>query len=106
VTLILGDLVMKYCQLDSLLVWFAFLGFVAIPPKWVENPPSWLGWLGKYSLRIYGLSFLPFRERHSPYCQAASDAFNISITLTQPFRVRRSAKALRVRDSGEPQILG
>ena len=60
-TLILGDLmVMKYCQLDSLLVWFAFLGFAAIPPKWVMNPPNWLGWLGKYSLRIYGLSFLPF----------------------------------------------
>jgi hypothetical protein len=67
VTLILGDLmVMKYCQLDSLLVWFAFLGFVAIPPKWVVNPPSWLGWLGKYSLRIYGLSFLPFLLKWYP----------------------------------------
>ncbi len=28
-----GDLmVMNCCQLDSMLVWFAFLGFVAIPP--------------------------------------------------------------------------
>src|SRR5260370_29463778 len=41
VTLILGDvMVMKYCQLDSLLVWFSFLGFVALPPKWLMNPPG------------------------------------------------------------------
>jgi hypothetical protein len=67
VTLILGDLmVMKYCQLDSMLVWLAFLGFVAIPPKWLMNPPSCLRWLGKYSLTIYGLSFLPFLLKWYP----------------------------------------
>ena len=67
VTLILGDLmVMRYCQLDSLLVWIAFLGFVAAPPKWLVNPPSYLGWLGKYSLPIYGASFLPFLLKWYP----------------------------------------
>jgi hypothetical protein len=34
------------------------------------------------------------------------DSLNISMTLTHLFRVRRSAKTLRVRDSGELQILG
>jgi len=37
--------------------------------------------------------------------QAARDALNISITLTQLFRVRRSAKPLQVGNSGELQIL-
>jgi hypothetical protein len=67
VTLILADLmVMRYCQLDSLLIWAAFLGFVAAPPKWLMDPPRSLWWLGKYSLTIYGLSFLPFLLRWYP----------------------------------------
>ena len=33
-------------------------------------------------------------------------AFWLCITLTQLFRVRRTAKALQVRDTGELQILG
>lgn len=67
VTLILGDvMVMRYCQLDSLLVWAAFLGFVARPPGWLTNPPYYLHWLGKYSLTIYGLSFLPFLLKWYP----------------------------------------
>jgi hypothetical protein len=67
VTLILGDvMVMRYCQLDSLLVWAAFLGFVARPPKWLMEPPRCLWWVGKYSLTIYGLSFLPFLFKWHP----------------------------------------
>jgi hypothetical protein len=67
VTLILGDvMVMRYCQLDSLLVWAAFLGFVARPPKWLMEPPRCLWWVGKYSLTIYGLSFLPFLLKWHP----------------------------------------
>ena len=46
------------------------------------------------------------RPASSRGMQVARDALNISITLTQLFRVRRSAKSLRVRDSGELQILG
>jgi hypothetical protein len=67
VTLILADgMVMRYCQLDSFLVWAAFLGFVAVPPKWLTHPPRRLWWLGKYSLTIYGLSFLPFLLKWYP----------------------------------------
>jgi hypothetical protein len=67
VPLILGDLlVMRFCQLDSILVWFAFLGFVASPPRWLLNPPDWLGWLGHHSLALYGLSFVPFLLKWYP----------------------------------------
>jgi hypothetical protein len=67
VTLILGDLmVMRYCQLDSCLVWFVFLGVVASPPKWLMNPPAWMNRLSKYSLPIYGISFLPFLLKWYP----------------------------------------
>jgi hypothetical protein len=45
-----GRVVMRYWQLNSPLVWFAFLGFVGLPPKWLLNPPGGLGWLGKRSL--------------------------------------------------------
>ena len=66
-TLILADvMVMRYCQLDSPLVWFAFLGFVVLPPKWLLNPPGGLGWFGKRSLTLYGLSFLPFLLKWYP----------------------------------------
>lgn len=67
ITLILGDaMVMRYCQLDSCLVWFAFLAFVASPPKWLMNPPAWMNGLGQHSLPIYGISFLPFLLKWYP----------------------------------------